>query len=121
MKREVKKLTWFERNILCMKVEIHHENYQAYVERNAIQDTQQLILHRLSGAQTAEPTPTLATSYASWNTDRNWCDMEQHLFAPPDAPTRGEEEEFEEEEIEEADEAMDDDPADSDDSDDWEE
>jgi hypothetical protein len=107
MKREVNKLTWFERNVLCMKVEIHRENYQAYVERKAIQDTQQLILHRLSGAQTDEPIPTPTTSYAAWNTDRyNWCDMEQHLFAPPDAPARDEEEE-----IEKADEAMDDDPA----------
>jgi hypothetical protein len=97
MKREVKRLTWFERNVLCMKVEIHRENYQAYVGRKTIQDTQQLILHRLSGAQTSEPTPTHATSYASWNTNRyNWCDMEQHLFAPPDAPA--------EEEIEEVDE-----------------
>jgi hypothetical protein len=56
MSREVKKLSWFERNVLCMKVEIHHENYQAYMERKTIQDNQQLILHRLSGAQTAEPT-----------------------------------------------------------------
>jgi hypothetical protein len=70
MSREVRKLNWFERNVLCMKVEIHHENYQAYVERKAIQDTQQLILHRLSGAQTVEPTPTTATLYAAWNTDR---------------------------------------------------
>jgi hypothetical protein len=31
MSREVKKLSWFERNVLCMKVEIHRENYQAYV------------------------------------------------------------------------------------------
>jgi hypothetical protein len=36
MSREVKKLSWFERNVLCMKVEIHHENYQAYVGRKTI-------------------------------------------------------------------------------------
>jgi hypothetical protein len=76
MSREVKKLSWFERNVLCMKV-----------ERKTIQDNQQLILHRLSGAQTAEPTPIVATSYAAWHTDRySWCDMEKHLFAPPAAP-----------------------------------
>jgi hypothetical protein len=63
MKREIKKPSCFERNVLSM------------------------ILHELSGAQTAKTTPTPATSYASWNTDcYNWCDMEQHLFAPPDAP-----------------------------------
>jgi hypothetical protein len=111
MSREVKKLSWFERNVLCMKVEIHRENYQAYVERKAIQDNQQLILHRLSGAQTAEPTPTAATSYAAWQTDRyNWCDMEKHLFAPLDAPAGGAHAEFEE-----AEEDMDDDDAASDD------
>jgi hypothetical protein len=27
MSREVRKLSWFERNVLCMKVEIHRENY----------------------------------------------------------------------------------------------
>jgi hypothetical protein len=29
MSREVRKLSWFERNVLCMKVEIHRANYQA--------------------------------------------------------------------------------------------
>jgi aminoglycoside/choline kinase family phosphotransferase len=48
--REVKKLTWFQRNILCMNVEIHQENYQAYVECKAIMDTQQMILHHVSGS-----------------------------------------------------------------------
>jgi hypothetical protein len=129
MSREVKKLSWFERNVLCMKVEIHHENYQAYVERKAIQDTQQLILHRLSGAQTAEPTPTTATSYAAWLTDRyNWCDMEKHLFAPSDAPIGGAHAEFEEaeEDVDDDDAGNDDDAGgddyanDSDNLDDWE-
>jgi hypothetical protein len=36
MSREVKKLSWFERNVLCMKVEIHRENYQAYMEFRTI-------------------------------------------------------------------------------------
>jgi hypothetical protein len=27
MSREVRKLSWFERKVLCMKVEIHRENY----------------------------------------------------------------------------------------------
>jgi hypothetical protein len=39
--REFKKLSWFQKNILCMNVEIHWENYQAYVERKSIMDTQQ--------------------------------------------------------------------------------
>jgi hypothetical protein len=90
----VKKLSWFEWNVLYMKVEIHRENYQAYVERKVIQDTQQKILHRLTGEQSGETTPTPATTYESWNTDSyNWCNMEQHLFAPSDAPARDEIEE----------------------------
>jgi hypothetical protein len=124
MSREVKKLSWFERNVLCMKVEIHRENYQAYVERKTIQDTQQLILHRLSGAQSTEPTPTAATSYEAWRTNRyNWCDMEKHIFAPPDAPVGDAHAEFEEaEEDVNADDAGDDDDAvGSNDFDDWEE
>jgi hypothetical protein len=73
-----------------MKVEIHRENYQAYVERKSIQDTQQLILHRLSGAQTADPTPTTPVAYEAWNVDRyNWVDLQQHLFDAPDAPAGG--------------------------------
>jgi hypothetical protein len=126
MSREVKKLSWFERNVLCMKVEIHRENYQAYVERKTIQDNQQLILHRLSGAQTAEPTPTAATSYAAWHTDRyNWVDMEKHLFATPDAPT-GDAHAEAEEDVDDNDAGIDDDASgddyanDSDNLDDWE-
>jgi hypothetical protein len=37
--REFKQLSWFQKNILCMNVEIHHENYQACVECKAIMDT----------------------------------------------------------------------------------
>jgi hypothetical protein len=123
MSREVKKLSWFERNVLCMKFEIHRENYQAYVERKFIQDNQQLILHCLNGAQTAEPIPTAATSYAAWHTDRyNWCDMEKHLFGPPDAPAGGAHAEFDEvEEDADDDDATGDDYAEgSDNFDDWE-
>ena len=31
--KEVKKLNWFERNVLCMKVDIHKEQYRAHCER----------------------------------------------------------------------------------------
>jgi hypothetical protein len=87
------------------------------MERKKIQDNQQLILHRLSGAQTTEPTPTAATSYAAWNTYLyNWCDLEQHLFAPPDAPAGDADAE-----IEEVEEDVDANDADgSNDFDDWE-
>jgi hypothetical protein len=63
MTREVKKLSWFQRNILCMKVELHQDNYQAYVERKDICDTQKPILHKLSGEKGNPPTATPATAY----------------------------------------------------------
>jgi hypothetical protein len=36
--KRVKKLSWFQKHVLCMKVEIHRENYDAYYERKAILD-----------------------------------------------------------------------------------
>jgi hypothetical protein len=48
--REFMKKSWFQKNILCMNVEIHRENYQAYVDRKSIMDTQQQILHHISGS-----------------------------------------------------------------------
>ncbi|KAK1611280.1 hypothetical protein QYE76_034953 [Lolium multiflorum] len=40
MKKQVKKLSWFQRHILCMNIEIHKENYAASRERSEIQHTQ---------------------------------------------------------------------------------
>jgi hypothetical protein len=37
--KRVKELSWFQKHVLCMKVEIHRENYDAYCERKAILDT----------------------------------------------------------------------------------
>jgi hypothetical protein len=68
--REFKQLNWFQKNILCMNVEIHRENYQAYVERKAIMDTQQQILHHISCSQSAAPAATPATAYSRWGVYR---------------------------------------------------
>jgi hypothetical protein len=38
--QRVKKLSWFQKHVLCMKVEIHRENYDAYCERKVILDNQ---------------------------------------------------------------------------------
>ncbi|KAK1609161.1 hypothetical protein QYE76_032834 [Lolium multiflorum] len=51
MKKQVKKLSWFQRHILCMNIEIHKENYAASRERSEIQHTQAVILHKLSEGQ----------------------------------------------------------------------
>ena len=40
--REVRKLSWVEKNILCMKVDIHREQYHAHCERLDIAHTQGL-------------------------------------------------------------------------------
>jgi hypothetical protein len=55
--KRVKKLSWFQKHVLCMKVEIHRETYDAYYERKAILDTQREILHKLSGNQAALSPP----------------------------------------------------------------
>jgi hypothetical protein len=67
-----------------MNVEIHRENYQAYVEGKAIMDTQQQILHHVSGSQSPAPTPAPATAYSQWSVDHyNWTEMEKHLYGVP--------------------------------------
>jgi hypothetical protein len=84
--REFKQLSWFQKNILCMNVEIHRENYQAYVERKSIMDTQQQILYHLSGSQSSAPTSAPATTYSQCGVDcYNWTKMEMHLYSTPDA------------------------------------
>ncbi|KAK1695175.1 hypothetical protein QYE76_011872 [Lolium multiflorum] len=40
MKKQVKRLSWFQRHILCMNIEIHKENYAASRERSEIKHTQ---------------------------------------------------------------------------------
>jgi TATA-binding protein-associated factor Taf7 len=105
--KRVKKLSWFQKHVLCMKVEIHRENYQAYRERKDILDNQREILHKLSGQQAALSPPTLAISYNKWHTDSyDWGAMERCLFVGrtprDDDDVEDEEEDEEEEEVEEA-------------------
>ncbi|KAK1632346.1 hypothetical protein QYE76_006661 [Lolium multiflorum] len=51
MKKQVNRLSWFQRYILCMNIEIHKENFAASRERAEIKHTQAVILHKLSGEQ----------------------------------------------------------------------
>ncbi|KAK1661907.1 hypothetical protein QYE76_050066 [Lolium multiflorum] len=57
MKKQVNRLSWFQRYILCMNIEIHKENYAASRERSEIKHTQAVILHKLSGEQGPPPQP----------------------------------------------------------------
>jgi hypothetical protein len=73
--RKVKKLSWFQKHVLCMKVEIHREN-KAYRECKVILHNQQKILHKLNGKKTALPKPSPAIAYNKWNTDSyDWAEI----------------------------------------------
>jgi hypothetical protein len=79
-----------------MNVEIHRENYQAYVERKAIMDTQQQILHHVSGSQSAALIATPVIDYSRWSIDRyNWTEMERHLYGVADTQAALEDDEDE--------------------------
>src|SRR4051812_31648270 len=57
--REVKQLTWFQRHILCMGIDTHKGQYEAYRRDHARDHTHQLILHHISGATGHPPPPTI--------------------------------------------------------------
>jgi hypothetical protein len=97
MTHEVKKLSWFQKHVLCMNVEIHKENYQGYRERKEILDTQREILHKLSGEQGAAPVPSEPIPYRDWNTSRfDWNTFGKQLgLAANIAPSHDDEDEDE--------------------------
>jgi hypothetical protein len=95
--KRLKRLSWFQKHVLCMKVEIHRENYDAYRERKTILDTQREILHKLSGEQAALSPPTPPIAYNEWHTDTyDWGAMEQSVYVGRTSRGYDEEEEFEE-------------------------
>ncbi|KAK1687091.1 hypothetical protein QYE76_047939 [Lolium multiflorum] len=112
MKKQVKKLSWFQRHILCMNIEIHKENYAASRERSEIKHTQAVILHKLSGEQGPPPQPPVHPGYSGWHSSQvPWNDLEDciqranYTRNSPDAPdTEDEEEEEEDQEYQSEDE-----------------
>jgi hypothetical protein len=98
-----------------MKVEIHHENYDAYCERQAILDTQREILHKLSGNQATLTPPTPPPiAYNKWHTDSyDWGAMERSLFVG--CTTRVDDEDEEEEDEQEEEEDVDEEDGDEED------
>jgi hypothetical protein len=114
---EVPKLSWFQRNVLCMNVELHKENYQAYRERKSILDNQQLILHRLNNGTGDAPQPSAVTQYGRWNSSTyNWQEMERCLQGPSSAPPPADDEDEDDEDIGNFDEDDDDEEDDEDDA-----
>ena len=64
--REVKELNWFQRNILCMNVEIRKEQYKAHLERKQIAHKQALIIHHLKNTQKPPPAQKSPVPYKTW-------------------------------------------------------
>jgi hypothetical protein len=126
--KRVKKLSWFQKHVLCMKVEIHRENYDAYCERKTILDTQHEILHKLSGDQAALSPPAPPIAYNKWHSETyDWGALERSRYVgrttrnddedEEEENEEEDEEEDEEEEFEEDDEEEDDYEEDEDDDD----
>ena len=63
----IRKLSWFQRTILCMKVDVHREQYMSYRRGIKSSNAQQLILHHVSGSSATPPTATVPDSYAGWS------------------------------------------------------
>jgi hypothetical protein len=102
MKKQVNRLSWFQRYILCMNIEIHKENYAASRERSEIKHTQAVILHKLSGEQGPPPQPPVHPGYSGWHSAQvPWSDLDSCIQRSsltrrsPDAPDTDEEEEEE--------------------------
>ena len=114
---ETQKLSWFQRNILCMTVAVHKENHEAYKERMEMKKMLTRLQEKAgivvtppldptttagsSAAATAQPSVTL--SYDEWNkTEFPWADFSEISSAPSSSRNTGkapldddEEEEYE--------------------------
>ncbi|KAK1632593.1 hypothetical protein QYE76_006908 [Lolium multiflorum] len=100
MRKQVSRLSWFQRHILCMNIEIHKENYAASRERSEIKHTQAVILHKLSGDQGPPPQPPAHQGYSGWHSAQvPWSELDDCLQRSntsrrsPDAPDTDEDEE----------------------------
>ncbi|KAK1603543.1 hypothetical protein QYE76_018861 [Lolium multiflorum] len=102
MRKQVSRLSWFQRHILCMNIEIHKENYAASRERSEIKHTQAVILHKLSGDQGPPPQPPAHQGYSGWHSAQvPWSELDDCLQRSntsrrsPDAPDTDEDEDEE--------------------------
>ena len=78
---QVRKLSWFQHTILCMKVYVHMEQYMSYMRDVRASNTQQKILHHVSGGTNAPPKEHVPGSYADWSTEDHtpWLKIEDDL------------------------------------------
>ena len=63
---QIRKLYWFQRHILCMKVDLYREQYMAYRRDTAISDSQRLILHHVTSSPGPPPAASPIDSYAGF-------------------------------------------------------
>jgi hypothetical protein len=70
---EFKKLNWFQRNVLCMNVDIRHKQYESYIAQKHMNDNQQAIhkAFRASRPGYVESPPSSSSSgtysYGKWS------------------------------------------------------
>jgi hypothetical protein len=120
--KEIKQLNWFQRNILCMNVDIRKSQYQAHLERQQLAHNQDLILHRLRNSIAPPPKMKTPEPYKKWTASPvDWVEIEKQLYLAPSGSSAQQEQGDDEEEDSEAEyesEAEDDNDEDSDGDDD---
>jgi hypothetical protein len=118
IKANMKKLSWWERCVLCMNVDIDKKLHCQYVQDKHIQRDQRLILEKLDitkgSSYSAAEGYSSTLAYKAWNSNSlvNWNDFEDvtgpsHGKAPADDEESEAEEEEEEEENSDEDEDSD--------------
>ena len=86
--REVKKLSWYEKFILCRKVDLHKENYQGYRERRELFIQNAEILHHLRKTPGLPKKPSAPIAYKNWNAEQcDWVELEKALYGTTDRQT----------------------------------
>ena len=69
-KAKEKKLSWFERTLLCMQIAVHKENYEAYVDRKHITHNQGILLKEVQALSSKGKAPkTTADGDSSGESD----------------------------------------------------
>jgi hypothetical protein len=71
--QEFKKLNWFQRNVLCMNVDIRHKQYESYITQKHMNDNQQALHKAFRASQLGyvESPPSSSSSgthfYGKWS------------------------------------------------------
>ena len=74
VQHEEKKLTWFQRNIMCMTLAIHKENHEAYKERREMKKMLTRLQDNVGIVVTPPLEPAAAESSHTISYDKCKCD-----------------------------------------------